>query len=249
MGGAPTVGRSALGAARQPLARWRATASSARSGRPSACARAVSGDQVGQLGHRLQVARLGQPREAQRVERVAGQQAQVAVHAREGARLAVVQEVALVDGLEHEQPVGIGHHARRSGPARDPRPRARPAPAPRPRPPAPARSRRHLRQRTRAPRRGCAPRARRCGRARETRPRTATAAGRRPRSSMRAAEGGVGVGVALLGVGVVAHRPVVEEGGEQARRCGSRAAATPALARPRRAARRRARRPRASRRS
>src|SRR5262249_40914495 len=58
--------------------------------------------QVSELGHRLQVSGGCELLQSQRVEGVARQEAGVLVHALEGARLLVVEEIALVDSLEHE---------------------------------------------------------------------------------------------------------------------------------------------------
>src|SRR4051812_5719142 len=60
------------------------------------------GDEAGEPRDRLQVTVLRKPSETERIQRVAREQAQVAVHAAEGARVAVMEEVALVDRLEHE---------------------------------------------------------------------------------------------------------------------------------------------------
>src|SRR3954470_16944955 len=72
-------------------------------------------DEVRQLGHGVEVARLGEPLEAESVEGVAGQQPQVGVHARERARLAVVQQEALVHRLENERVVAVEATGRRVG--------------------------------------------------------------------------------------------------------------------------------------
>lgn len=69
-------------------------------------------DEVGEHDHGLDVAALGDAAEAEGVERVAREQAQVGVHAGEGARLAVVEQVALVDRLDREQAIGIADDAR-----------------------------------------------------------------------------------------------------------------------------------------
>src|SRR4051812_5162222 len=70
-------------------------------------------DQVRQLGHGVEVAGLREPLQPERVEGVAGQQSQVGVHPRERARLRVVQEEALVDGLEHEGVLALETPGRR----------------------------------------------------------------------------------------------------------------------------------------
>src|SRR3954464_2408098 len=62
------------------------------------CLRAT-GDQIRQLGVGGRAAELGQPRQSRGVERVSGQQPQVRLHARERARLAVVELVALANRL------------------------------------------------------------------------------------------------------------------------------------------------------
>ena len=63
-------------------------------------------DQVGELADGRQVADLGQPLEPDRVQIVAGQQAEVAVgpadHPR-AAGLRVMEQVALADRLDHER--------------------------------------------------------------------------------------------------------------------------------------------------
>src|SRR5688500_8191088 len=61
-----------------------------------------SGDEIREDGHCLDVARLREPGQAKRVERVPREQAQVGIHPAERPRLAVMHEIALVDGLEHE---------------------------------------------------------------------------------------------------------------------------------------------------
>jgi len=60
------------------------------------------GDQVGELAHSLQVAEPGQPLEAQRVQIVAGEERQVEVRTHDDARLPVVEQVALANGLDHQ---------------------------------------------------------------------------------------------------------------------------------------------------
>ena len=52
--------------------------------------------------HRREVAERGEPREAERVEAVAGQQREVGVGARSSRGVAVVQQVALVDRLDEQ---------------------------------------------------------------------------------------------------------------------------------------------------
>src|SRR4051794_36940281 len=76
-------------------------------GTPLRVREGTEGYQVGELGHRLQVAGGGELLQAQRVEGVAGQQAGVLVHALEGTRLLIVEEIALVDRLEHEGALAV----------------------------------------------------------------------------------------------------------------------------------------------
>ena len=60
-------------------------------------------DHVGQLGDGLEVAELGETRETERVEPVAGQQRQVGVSARTTRPVAVVLQVALADRLDEQR--------------------------------------------------------------------------------------------------------------------------------------------------
>ena len=74
-------------------------------------------DQVRQLGHRWNVTGFCQPCEPERIEGVAGQQTQVFVHPVEEAWRSVVEQIPLVDGLEHEEPLAeLGAEALVGGP-------------------------------------------------------------------------------------------------------------------------------------
>src|SRR3954453_18343052 len=73
-------------------------------------------DDVGQLGHRVEVAEGGQAREAERVEVVAREQEEVAVVVAQEAPRAVVQKVALTDRLYDERDlVGVTGRAGSGG--------------------------------------------------------------------------------------------------------------------------------------
>ena len=72
-------------------------------------------DDVGQLADGLDVAQLRQPREAQRVEPIARQQREIGLDRPEEARGAVVQQLALADGLDHEGDVGLAPARARPG--------------------------------------------------------------------------------------------------------------------------------------
>ena len=74
-----------------------------RRSRPSAWQLGAAADQVGELAHRLGVAERGEALDAERVEIVAGEQGEVRVVAGEQPRLAVVEEVALADRLDHQR--------------------------------------------------------------------------------------------------------------------------------------------------
>ena len=59
-------------------------------------------DQVGELADRLEVAERDEPLQPERVEPVAGEQREVGVGARHDARLAVMEQEALVDRLDEQ---------------------------------------------------------------------------------------------------------------------------------------------------
>ena len=63
----------------------------------------TSGDQVGQLGHLVEVAGRGEARQAERIEGVAGQQLQVLVLRVESLGGRVVEEIALAYGVDRLQ--------------------------------------------------------------------------------------------------------------------------------------------------
>ena len=63
-------------------------------------------NQVGELSDGRKVAQPGELLEADGIEVVAGQQAQIGVRADDHARLAVVEEVALANRLDHERVSG-----------------------------------------------------------------------------------------------------------------------------------------------
>ena len=70
-------------------------------------------DHVGQLGHRLEVAQLGELGQADRVELVAGQEREVGIVGHDHPALAVVEQVALADGLDEQRVAGgIARRAR-----------------------------------------------------------------------------------------------------------------------------------------
>ena len=141
-------------------------------------------DHVGQHGHGFDVAERGQPRQAERVEAIAGQQRQVGVVGAHDAPLAVVLEIALADRLDDSAysrrrarlprrrtrpgSVGVDHGGRRAG---RPRRAARPASA--------SRAAHAISANAAAAASSVRSRARSCARAKGTRPRTGTAAGRR----------------------------------------------------------------------
>ncbi len=64
-------------------------------------------DDVGELGDRIDVAQRGQAREPQGVEPVAGEQGEVGLDLGEQPRGAVMQQLALADGLDDEGDVGL----------------------------------------------------------------------------------------------------------------------------------------------
>ena len=199
----------------------------ARSGSPSAWAWAASGDHVGELGDGGEVAQLRQPGEAERVEPVAGEQREVGVVRAHDAAGAVVLEVALDDRLHEQRVVGLAAGGARAGAARSPRS---------------ARARRRRRARRRAGRR---PRAASAASASSALIRISSKAAaaassvrvevlgrvgerREPRLELRrrrvdaageqrAAPGAVGLRVAGRCAGVVAHRLLGEEDGQEAR--------------------------------
>src|SRR3954471_7664628 len=72
-------------------------------------------DDVGELGDRVEVAQRGEPREAERVEVVAGEQHQVAVVLAQQAPGGVVQEIALADRLDDERDLLLPPHGARAG--------------------------------------------------------------------------------------------------------------------------------------
>ena len=88
---------------------------SASSGRLLGARLGAQRDDVGQLADGLDVAQLRQPREAQRVEPVARQQREIGLDRPEQARRAVVQQLALADGLDHEGDVGLAAARARPG--------------------------------------------------------------------------------------------------------------------------------------
>src|SRR5436190_11135098 len=65
------------------------------------------GYEVREFGHTGEIARLREPREAERVERVTRQEAHVRIHAVERAGLRVVKEISLANGLDDERAVRI----------------------------------------------------------------------------------------------------------------------------------------------
>src|SRR5438309_1791629 len=65
------------------------------------------GDEVRERSNGGQIACLREPREAERVQRVARQETHVRVHAVERAGLRVVQEIGLANGLDDERAVRV----------------------------------------------------------------------------------------------------------------------------------------------
>ena len=86
-------------------------------------------DDVGELGDRLEVAELGEPGEAERVQAVAGEQREVGVVGAHDAAVAVVLEVALADRLDEQRVVVLAPGGARAGRGRRAEARRRPAPA------------------------------------------------------------------------------------------------------------------------
>ena len=72
-------------------------------------------DDVGQLQDSLDVPQARQPREAQGIEPIARQQGEIGLDRPEEARGAVVQQLALVDGLDHEGDVRLAPVRARPG--------------------------------------------------------------------------------------------------------------------------------------
>ena len=73
------------------------------------------GNDVGELGHRLQVADLRQPRQSHGVQAVAREERQVGVLGPQHAPRAVVLEVALDDRLDEQRVVGLAPVRARAG--------------------------------------------------------------------------------------------------------------------------------------
>jgi len=68
----------------------------------------TAGDQFGEDRDGLGVAKRGEALDPERVEVVAGEQGQVFVLSRKQARLPVVEEISLTDGLDDERVLGGG---------------------------------------------------------------------------------------------------------------------------------------------